>query len=286
MKAKLSLVAGIICISFSPVLVKLAVAEPIASAFYRMLIAWLALLPYCIIYKHLKITGKELFVASFSGVVFGADMAVWNISLLKISATISTLVANLAPVWVGLFSYLLWRKASGILFWLGTFICIIGMVVLVGYGNVMHLQFGAGILLALLSSVLYAVYIMLSKNILARLSIITFMFYSMTGAVACLFVMCKLQNNRLTGFPVLTWVDFAVMGLICQLLGWLTINYALRFLDSTRVSIALLGQTVLAGFLAILLLHEELALKEIAGSIVVLTGIAITFLQRRQLKNL
>jgi drug/metabolite transporter (DMT)-like permease len=72
------------------------------------------------------------------------------------------------------------------------------------------------------------------------------------------------------------------MSLICQLAGWLTINHTLRFLESTKVSIALLGQTVIAGFLAILLLKERLELKEIIGSIVVLAGIGVTFLKRDQ----
>ena len=67
-----------------------------------------------------------------------------------------------------------------------------------------------------------------------------------------------------------------------QLTGWLTINHTLRFLDSTKVSIALLAQTVLAGFWAILLLHETLEVNEIIGSVIVLGGIAVTFLKQRK----
>jgi drug/metabolite transporter (DMT)-like permease len=72
------------------------------------------------------------------------------------------------------------------------------------------------------------------------------------------------------------------MSVLCQLAGWLTINHTLRFLESTKVSIALLSQTVIAGFLAVLLLHETLALKEIIGSVIVLAGIAVTFLKPKK----
>ena len=119
MNPKASLIIGIICISFSPIFVKLAVAPPITSGFYRIFAAWVVLAPYCIIKGNLKIARKDLLIAVLGGVVFGADIAIWNISLTKISATISTLLANLAPVWVGLLSFLILRKRSGLLFWVG-----------------------------------------------------------------------------------------------------------------------------------------------------------------------
>jgi drug/metabolite transporter (DMT)-like permease len=133
MNPRVSLVIGILCISFSPIFVKLAGVSPLGAAFYRVAIAWACLLPYCIIKNKLRIGRKQLLISIAAGMVFASDVAVWNVSLLKISATVSTLLANLAPVWVGLIGYLLFRAKSGRQFWIGTFIAIIGMVVLVGY---------------------------------------------------------------------------------------------------------------------------------------------------------
>ncbi|SHM69373.1 DMT family transporter [Mucilaginibacter sp. OK098] len=284
MNPKASLIIGILCISFSPIFVKLAGAEPLASGFYRIFIAWLCLLPYCIIKGYLKIGRKELMIALIGGVVFGADIAVWNLSLVKISATVSTLIANLAPVWVGLISYLIFKKKSGKLFWIGTWVAIFGMVILVGYQNILSLQFNIGIPLALLASFFYAIYIVITRGILQKISTITFMFYNMLAGSIFLFVINLFQHNELVNFSSSTWLCFLGMGLLCQLAGWLTINHTLRFLESTKVSIALLSQTVIAGFLAILLLNESLELKEIIGSVIVLGGIAITFLKKAERK--
>jgi len=286
MNPKASLIIGILCISFSPIFVKLAGAEPLASGFYRIFIAWLCLLPYCIIKGYLKIGRKELIIALIGGVVFGADIAVWNLSLVKISATVSTLIANLAPVWVGLISYLIFKKKSGKLFWIGTWVAIFGMVILVGYQNILSLQFNIGIPLALLASFFYAIYIVITRGILQKISTITFMFYNMLAGSVFLFVINLFQRNELVGFSSSTWLCFLGMGLLCQLAGWLTINHTLRFLESTKVSIALLSQTVIAGFLAILLLNESLELKEIIGSVIVLGGIAITFLKKAEAKTI
>ena len=279
MNPKLSLGIGVLCISFSPIFVKLAGVSPIGAAFYRVVVAWLCLLPYCVIKKKLSINKKQLIIALTAGIVFASDVAVWNISLLKISATVSTLIANLAPVWVGLFSFLLFKKRSGMLFWIGTVIAIVGMIILVGYEHILHLELNAGILLAVLASLFYAIYIMITKNIMAGIDVFTFMFYSMMSASIFLLIVNGFMNNNLIHLSVKVWLCFIGMGLICQLTGWLTINYSLRYLESTKVSIALLSQTVFAGLLAALVLNEKLETNEIIGSVIVLAGIAVTFLK-------
>jgi len=108
------------------------------------------------------------------------------------------------------------------------------------------------------------------------------MFYNMLGASVFLFLISLFQHNTMLGFPTSTWLYLLGMGLICQLAGWITINYSLNYLDATKVSVALLSQTVIAGLWAMIFLDEKLEFKEIAGSVIVLTGIAITFLKRRQ----
>jgi drug/metabolite transporter (DMT)-like permease len=285
MNPKLSLAIGILCISFSPIFVKLAGTSPLSAAFYRVFVAWVCLVPYCIIKNKLGVSKKQLVIAVIAGMVFAADIAVWNMSLLKINATVSTLIANLAPLWVGLMSFVLFKKRSGRLFWIGTCIAIAGMVILVGYQHTLHLEFNAGILLAMLASLLYAAYIMITKNIMAGINVFTFMFYSMMGASAFLLLIGIFMGNNMVDFPLRVWLYFIGMGLLCQLVGWLTINYSLRYLESTKVSIALLSQTVFAGLLAVFLLNEKLEAKEIIGSVIVLAGIAITFLKNRSIKT-
>jgi drug/metabolite transporter (DMT)-like permease len=282
MNPKASLIIGILCISFSPIFVKLADTPAITSGFYRIFIAWLCLAPYCIAKKNLKIGRNELLIALTGGIVFGADIAVWNISLLKITATVSTLIANLAPVWVGLLGFLLFKKRSGKLFWIGTCVAIAGMVILVGFQNIITLKFNAGILLALLASLFYAIYILITKGILQKISTLTFMFYNMLSGSVFLLIINLFQHNSLVNYPMPAWLNFLGLGLICQLAGWLTINHTLRFLEPTKVSIALLSQTVIACFWAILLLNERLELKEIIGCVIVLAGIAVTFLKQRK----
>jgi len=284
MNPKLSLALGIVCISFSPIFVKLADASPVVCAFYRILFGWIFLLPYCLNKKNINIKRKDLALALIGGLVFAADITLWNVSLKMISATVSTLLANLAPVWVGLISYILFRKKAGSLFWIGTGVAVAGMLILVGLRDVLHLQFGLGFVFAVVASMLYAIYILITKNILKRIGTITFMFYNMLAALVFLFIICLINGDTLIHYSATNWLYFAGMGIVCQLLGWLAINYSIRYLESTKVAITLLSQTVVAAVLAGILLNEILGLHEIIGSLVVLAGIAITFLKPQTVK--
>ena len=131
---------------------------------------------------------------------------------------------------------------------------------------------------------LYAIYILITKDILARMGTVTFMFYNMLAALVFLFIICLINNETLIHYSTSNWLYFAGMGIICQLLGWLAINYSIRFIESTRVAITLLSQTVVAAVLAAIILNEVLGTHEIVGSVVVLAGIAITFLKPQAVK--
>lgn len=282
MNPKLSLLIGILSISFSPIFVKFAVSAPVVVAFYRMLIALLILFPYCLFKGKLKAPPKPLAIALAGGVIFGADIAVWNISLTLTSTTISTLIANLSPLWVGILSFLILKQNAGRLFWIGATIALTGIIILAGYQNVLALKLDTGILLALLSSLLYAVFLLMTKSVLKSINSETFVFYNLVGAAVFLFIVACLQQNNLVSFSTITWLCFLALGIICQLTGWLTITHALNYLPSTKVSMALLSRAVIASFWAFLLLHERIGAKEIIGSLLVLAGIAVTFLSPKK----
>jgi drug/metabolite transporter (DMT)-like permease len=280
MNPKLSLLLGILCISFSPIFVKMVPMNAPSIAFYRIFIGWMFLAPYCLLKVDLKISTADLFLAILGGLIFAADIAVWNVSLLKISATVSTLLANLAPIWVGLMMLLLFKKRPGLNFWAGTLISIAGMAVLVGVHNLIALKLSAGIIYALAASVLYACYIIISKQVLSRVFTLSFMFYNMLAASSGLLIYCLVTGSVLAGFSVHTWFILLALGLICQLTGWITINYAISHLDPTKVAVALLSQTVIAAMLASVLLKETITVNTFVGGAVVLAGIGLTFLKK------
>ena len=92
-----------------------------------------------------------------------------------------------------------------------------------------------------------------------------------------------LNGEPLGNFKPVVWGVLGIQGIICQLLGWLTISYAVQKLDAQRVSLALLSQSVVTGLIAWLFINEKISLQMIVGGIVILIGIGITFIKKKNL---
>lgn len=277
-KPKIALALGILCISIFPILVRLHYTNGLISAFYRMLIAAVLLLPYVIITRKFKLPPTTItLLAVVSGLIFATDIAIWNIAIQKSSATQATLLANLSPVWVGIGSFLFLKNRPSTNFWTGTAFALFGMLILVGFDNFAELNFDLAFILALLSGMLYAAYILISKSILYRVDVLSFMSIVLVSASLFLGLICGITAESFTGFSNTAWFVLFIQGAICQLIAWLLISYATQHLRATRVSLSLLGQAVLATFLAWLFLGEIMSWDRIIGAVFLLLGIRITF---------
>ncbi len=281
-KARIALIVGILCISIFPILVKLNLIPGLISAFYRMAIASAVILPYMLITKKFKLPSvKNIVLSMVCGTVFGADVAVWNIAIQESTATQATLLTNLSPVWVGIGAFLFLKNKPTKNFWIGTVIAILGMVFLVGFGTFLNFNFDLAFCFGILSGMLYAVYMLTSKNILNDTTVVSFMTISVVSSAVSLGIISYFTGASFTGFSNLAWLVLVIQGLVCQLLAWLLISYATKNMRATRVSVSLLGQAVLATFLAWLFLDEKITLQMIFGGIVLLFGIRITFYQKQ-----
>ena len=277
-KPKLALAIGIICISVFPILVKLQLTGGFISAFYRMAIAGALLLPYVIVTKKFKLPRASILIlAVLCGLLFASDVAVWNISIQESSATQASLLTNLSPVWVGIASFLFLKNKPATNFWIGTVIAVFGMITLVGFEFFLNLDFNAAFLLAILSGVLYAIYMLVSKNVLSEMDVLSFMMVTLITSTLFLGVVCLALNEPFSGFSNAGWLVLFIQGIVCQLIAWLLISYATQNMRATRVSLSLLGQAVLATILAWLLLDEKITFQMIVGGLILLLGIRITF---------
>jgi len=279
---RVSLIIGVLSISIFPVLVKWAPVSGITSAFYRMFIGFICLLPYVLITKKLSLPPKSQWLPIFlCGIVFGSDIAVWNMSIHYSNATQATLLTNLAPIWVGIGSFLFLSDKPSRRFWIGTVIAITGLIVLIGFDTFAQMQFDKGFLLAVLSGMLYATYILISKTVLNKISIVNFMIYNMAVSSIYLLIVCVLTGQPLWNFSSTVWGVFVIQGLICQLLGWLALNYTVKKMDAKRVSLSLLSQSIVTGLMAWIFINEKISFQMIIGGLIILAGIGVTFIKEK-----
>ncbi|PVW15315.1 DMT family transporter [Marixanthomonas spongiae] len=277
-KARIALVVGIICISIFPVLVKLSLTPGVISAFYRMAIASAVLLPYVLITKQLKIPStKILLLGMLCGVVFGLDVAVWNVAIQESTATQASLLTNLSPVWVGIGAFFFLKNKPKKNFWIGTVVAVLGMVTLVGFHFFINLNFDLAFMFGILSGMLYAVYMLVSKFILHEFNVVSFMSISLLASAIALGIISYAIGEPFSGFSNMGWFVLLIQGLVCQLAAWLLISFATKRMRATRVSVSLLAQGILASILAWLFIDETINLQMVIGGLILLLGIRITF---------
>lgn len=280
-KPRIALAIGVLCISIFPILVKLNLTPGLISAFYRMAIAAALLVPYVIITKKFKVTSrKAFFLAVICGVIFGMDVGVWNIAIQQSTATQATLLTNLSPVWVGIGAFLFMKDKPKRNFWIGTVVAIMGMVLLVGFDLFLNLDFNMAFVFAVLSGMLYAIYMLTSKQILGELEVMTFMTISLLSSTVSLGLLSYVLGEPFGGFSNEGWLVLVIQGVVCQLLAWLLISYATKYMRATRVSVSLLGQAVLASLLAWWWLDEQISAQMVIGGITLLLGIRLTFYEK------
>jgi drug/metabolite transporter (DMT)-like permease len=271
--AYLSVAAGVVCIGCSAIFVKVANVQGMVSAFYRLFIAALVIVPYWAARRPVWPKRQDALLIALGGVFFAIDLVLWNTGLLLTSAATATLLANNAPLWVGLGALLIFRERLSARFWIGLFIALSGMTFIVGGNAWRQLHLNSGDLMAVAASLFYAVYLLITQKARQRVDTLTFTCLSMVAGVVLLLPVNLLCGQTMTGFSVKTWLALLGLGLFSQLAGWLAINKALGRLRAAPVSVSLLAQPVVTAILGILFLGESLQASDLLGGMLVLAGI-------------
>ncbi|NDP20067.1 MAG: DMT family transporter [Paludibacter sp.] len=269
----LLLLFGVLCISWSAILVKIADISGFGSGFYRLLFGTIGIIPVWLYFKKPITDIRGVKIAIICGILFACDIALWNSSIMLSKATISTLLANLAPVWVGIGALLFMKEKPTKIFWVGTTIAIFGVTIIIGINEVVEAHFNFGNLLAIVASVFYGTYLITVRKGRNSLDTFSFTTISMITSTVVLGLICLLASTPLWGFNSTTWLSLVALGLVPQLLGWLAINQALGHIKPTIASVSLLSQTVFTAIFSVFILNEMLTLHEVGGALVVLVGI-------------
>ena len=277
-----ALAFGILCIGCSALFVKFAGVPGTVSAFYRLLFAAPPLLAAWLWYRKPLPARHDLVLMAAGGALFALDLALWNSGLLLTSAATATLLANNAPIWVGLGALLFFRERLAPRFWLGLALSLFGMALIVGSGAWRELRFNRGDLLSIAASMFYAAYLLATQKARVANDTLTFMTVSVLTGTLLLLAMNLCLGLPMSGFSAGSWWALVGLGLVSQLAGWLAINYALGHLKASAVSVSLLAQAVVTALLSIPLLGETLGVAQTIGGLFVLSGIYLVNSRRRQ----
>jgi drug/metabolite transporter (DMT)-like permease len=282
--ASIALTIGVLAIGWSAIFVRWTSVSGMVSAFYRLAFASLVLMPWWMLRGRSKkrtITPAARRAAVIGGIVFAADLALFNSAIMMTNAANATLLGVNAPIFVGLGAWLLTGKAPGNRFWIGFATAFLGIVAIVGADVVIHPSFGFGDLLAVLGALSYGVYLLYVQRARVEMDTLTFSAWCVTSGAVTLLIVCLLARQPLWGFNTQTWAALIGLALVTQVVGHLLVAFALGHLPVTLSSIVLLAQAPITAVLAWPLLGERIHAGQVIGGVLVLAGIGVVNVNRR-----
>ena len=278
-----ALLLGATCIALSPIFVRLSEAGPTATAFWRVALAVPALWILLFLQKQAPMnaqgTKAPWVLLLAAGAAFAGDLAFWHTSIQLTSVANSTLLANLASIFVTLAAWLFLRQRPSGLFLAGLAAALAGVGMLVYTSLAFSLTGLAGDALGVVTAMFYAGYILAVTQLRGR-GETTLRVMALTSAISAVLLFPAALASGDTMLPATAsgWWLLLGLALVSQAAGQGLIAYALAHLPAALSSVSLLFQPVMAAVFAWVLLSEPLVPLQIAGGIVVLAGI---YLARR-----
>jgi drug/metabolite transporter (DMT)-like permease len=255
-------------------------AGPTATAFWRVAIAVPVL--WLFYWKSRKTTrryaGKwPLLIAA--GFAFAGDLAFWHASIQRTSVANSTLLANLASIFVTLAGWIFLRQRPRALFVAGLAAALAGVALLVQSSLRCSSTGLLGDAFGVVTAMFYAGYILAVKGLRDR-GETTLHLMAVTSTITAIFLFpaALASGDAMLPASAFGWAMLIGLALISHAAGQGLIAYALAHLPAAFSSVSLLFQPVMAALFAWALLAEALVPLQVAGGLIVLAGI---YLARR-----
>lgn len=286
---RLMAAGGVVCISFSPILVRAADdAGDLTIAFFRSLYALpiLAVIYWGRRHKdHRPVRNRWIAVAS--GIFLAFDLTFWHSAIGKIGAGLATVVVNLQVVIVAFIAWALFGEKPGRRAVMVLPVLLIGIILISGTGSTD--AYGdnpaVGTAQSVLSAMFYAGFVlMLRQSGRGHTSPPSGPLIDSTvgTTVATLIIGLAIAPDFDLGFswPAHGWI--LLLAITSQVTGWLLIARALPRLPALDTSIMLLGQPMLAMLWARLIFNETLGASQWIGVALVLAGLVFFSLRKTE----
>jgi len=291
------LTLGIFSVSTAAILIRLTldaaqqrgVGISLVIAALRLTIAALILSPAWHNFQTTTFSRKAIYYAIAAGISLAAHFATWITSLSYTSIAASTTLVTTNPIWVAVLSWLWFGEIPGMIT-----ICGIGMALagglLIGLGDLNPLINGSnpilGDSLALLGSWAVSFYLLFGREAQRHgLGIASYIVLTYSTAAVVLLPLPLLAGASYSGYPDKVYLYVFLLGLVPQVIGHTSFNWAVRWLSPTLVTLTILAEPIGSSILGFVMFKENPGQNVIAGAVIILTGVAIAALGGRRKQN-
>jgi drug/metabolite transporter (DMT)-like permease len=280
-------VAGAICIAFSGILVRLADVPPSTAAVFRCAYALppLALLALWERRRFGPRAAGQARLAWAAGGLFAIDLVAWHHCIAAVGAGLATVLGNIQVVLVALVAWAMLGERPGARVFASVPIVLLGVVLISGvvgagsYGEEPLL----GVVFGVVTALAYSGFLLVLRAGIRDVRRPAGPLFDATLAAALGSLVLGLPLGELElvpAWPAHGWL--VALALSSQVLGWLLISLALPRVPAALTSVVLMLQPAAAVMLAIVLVDEDPSFVQLAGVGVVLVGVLLATVERRQ----
>ena len=274
---------AIIAVSFAAVFVKWSEAPATVSSMYRMYLSSVLLLPF--VWRHRsavkRISKREWGFLALAGICLAIHFALWFGSLKLTTVASSTIILALQPIVALVGGFLVYRERVKLSV-LITILFSISGAVLIGWGDFGHGSQAAilGDVLSFLSVIAVVGYLLVGQNNVRQMPhwIYSFTVFLFAGIALNFYNLAA--GIPVTGYDGREWGIFLLLAIFPSL-SHVIFNYLLAYVNTTAISMSILGEPVGATILAVIFLGEQIRPVQLAGGVIVLFGVFL-FLMRSQ----
>ncbi|WP_199339812.1 DMT family transporter [Nostoc sp. FACHB-892] len=218
-------------------------------------------------------TKQDVWLLLAMGTAATTSLLLWAWSLSQTSVANVALLSNLNPLFVAAAGYLLFGRRFDNRFIIGLVIALGGAIAF----EVHKMQFATdqilGDVLAFLTAIFIATYLLLIEQLQARFTTATIMLWRCGVTTMFLLPILPFIEERLFPYSWMGWFFIIFQALFCQVLGQGLITYSLSRISSSVVAVTLLLNPVLSSIFAWFIFSEQVGLFDWATFAIVLVGI-------------
>lgn len=267
------------------ILIRWSAVPSTTKVFYRVLFAVVIVAPLALTrYRSdlWALTSRDLLSIMAAGVVLTLNLLAFFESLDWTSVAASVTLVQTQTIFVALGAYFLLGESIDRTMTTGIIVAFTG-VALLSLGGAVTTEvfvgdrpaYGNG--LALLAGIAFAAYLLTGRSVRQRVHLFPYItIVYLTSAVGVFAYALYIGAPILGPFPAREWILFIAMAVVSGGITQPMINFALRYLESSLVSVILLGLPVVSALYALILLAELPGPVTIIGGMLVLVGIYIT----------
>ncbi|MCP1301130.1 DMT family transporter [Chryseobacterium sp. S0630] len=245
------------------------------TLFYRFFFSALMVGGYLLYSREsFKINKKEALILAILGICYALSSEFLFLGYDFLTPGIASTVLFIYPIIVALIMLFFYKERLTRLSGASLLLAFAGVIVLCLKGNGLEINF-AGLGIVMLSSLFYALYMVIVNKSNIKVSGFKLTFYSML--FTSLFFMTKvLMANESFAIPSTEiFTNFLIFAFLTTVISSLCLVFAIKYIGSTPVAILGALEPVVAVLISVLMFHEKFTPNLLIGITLILFGVTL-----------